>query len=550
MTLRTGGQILVDQLRIQGCDRIFTVPGESFLAVLDALHDAPEIDLIVCRQEGGVTYMADADGKMTGRPGVAFVTRGPGATNASAGVHVAFQDSTPMILFVGDLDRADKDREGFQEVDFPAFFAPIAKWAARIDDASRIPEYVARAYRVATAGRPGPVVLAIPEDMLRDEVAALDRPRVPPIAETPDPGAIGALFELLKEATNPVAIIGGADWSPCAGHHWANFAYRHGIPTAAAFRRQDAIANDCGVYAGQLGYGPNPKLQQRVRDADLLIVVGARLGESTTDGYRLVTPDHPGQILVHIYPDPNELGRVYHADLPICADMSEFAEMADEWSDPDLVRFSAGEEAHAEWREWSEPKPRDGVKLDLGPCVKAMRDLLPADTIICNGAGNFSGWWHRYWHYGVMPTQLAPTSGTMGYGLPAAVAAALRFKDRPVVCVAGDGDFLMNGQELATAAQYGADLLVVLVDNGSYGTIRMHQERDYPARISATTLANPDFVKLAEAYGGWGVRVETTADFAPALDAAIQRKGIRLIHCLTDVEVISNQTTIEKLRES
>ena len=548
MTKRTGGQILVDQLRIQGCDRIFTVPGESFLAVLDALHDAPEIQTIVCRQEGGVAYMADADGKMTGRPGVAFVTRGPGATNASAGVHVAFQDSTPMILFVGDLDRADRDREGFQEIDFTAFFSPIAKWAARIDDARRIPEYVARAWRVATAGRPGPVVLAIPEDMLRDEVEALDRPAVPPVAEMPDPGAVGALFELLKEASSPVAIIGGADWSPRAAHHFANFAYRHGIPVAAAFRRQDAIDNGCGVYAGQLGYGPNPKLQKRIRDADLVIAVGARLGESTTDGYKLIAPDHPDQTLVHVHPDPNELGRVYHADLPICADMGEFAEMADEWNDPDLVRFSAGEEAHREWLEWSEPKPRDGVALDLGPCVAAMREKLPANTIICNGAGNFSGWWHRYWRYGCMPTQLAPTSGTMGYGLPAAVAAAVRFKDRPVVCVAGDGDFLMNGQELATAAQYGADLLVIVVDNGAYGTIRMHQERDYPERISATTLANPDFVKLAEAFGGRGWRVEKTEEFERTLDEAMKARGIRLIHCLTDVEVITNSTTISKLR--
>ena len=553
MTTRTGGQILVDQLRLQGCDRIFTVPGESFLAVLDALHDAPEIDTIVCRQEGGVAYMADADGKMTGRPGVAFVTRGPGATNASGGVHVAFQDSTPMILFVGDLDRADRDREGFQEIDMAAFFAPIAKWAARIDDARRIPEYVARAYRVASAGRPGPVVLAIPEDMLRDTVEALDRPTVPPVAETPDPGAIAAMIELLKEATNPLAIIGGADWGPCAGHHWANFAFRHGIPTAAAFRRQDAVDNRCGVYAGQLGYGPNPKLQQRVRDADLLLVIGARLGESTTDGYKLVTPDHPGQLVVHVHPDPNELGRVYHADLPICADMSEFAQMADEWSDHDLIRFEAGEQAHREWLEWSEPAPRldaDGapVKLDLGLCVKAMRDALPVNTIICNGAGNFSGWWHRYWRYGPAPTQLAPTSGTMGYGLPAAVAAALRFKDRTVVCVAGDGDFLMNGQELATAAQYGANLLVILVDNGAYGTIRMHQERDYPERISATTLANPDFVKLAEAYGGVAERVDATDQFAPALARFLERGGIRLIHCVTDVELISNQTTIAKLR--
>ncbi|MFL6751131.1 MAG: thiamine pyrophosphate-binding protein [Sphingomicrobium sp.] len=545
--LRTGGQILVEQLKIQGCDRIFTVPGESFLAVLDALHDAPEIETIVCRQEGGVSYMADADGKMTGRPGVAFVTRGPGATNASAGVHVAFQDSTPMILFVGDLDRADRDREGFQEIDIAAFFGPVAKWAARIDDARRIPEYVARAFRVATAGRPGPVVLALPEDMLRDEVEAIDRPRIAPIAQPPCAGAMEAMFGLLEDATNPVAIIGGAGWDRDAAHHFATFAFRYGIPTAAAFRRQDAISNDCGVYAGQLGYGPNPKLQQRIREADLLLVVGARLGEATTDGYRLVDPDHPDQLLVHVHPDPNELGRVFRTDLPICADMGEFAEMAADWADPDLVRFSAGEDAHREWLEWSDPAARDGVRLDLGPCVKAMRDALPSNTIICNGAGNFSGWWHRYWHYGPVPTQLAPTSGTMGYGLPAAVAAALRFKDRPVVCVAGDGDYLMNGQELATAAQYGADLLVILVDNGAYGTIRMHQERDYPKRVSATALANPDFVKLAEAYGGWSERVETTEQFAPALARSLQRGGIRLLHCVTDVEIISNQTTIAAL---
>src|SRR5919106_545399 len=547
MTKRSGGRILVDQLRIQGCDRIFTVPGESFLAVLDALHDTPEIDLVICRQEGGVAYMAEADGKLTGRPGIAFVTRGPGATNASIGVHVASQDSTPMILFVGDLARGDKDREGFQEIDFPAFFTPVAKWAARIDDAQRIPEFVYRAWRVATAGRPGPVVLALPEDMLRDEVEVEDRPCVPPLAEAPDPGAVQALFELLKEAASPVAIVGGADWSPRAAHHFANFAFRYGIPTAAAFRRQDAIDNKCGVYAGQLGYGPNPKLQQRIRDADLILAVGPRLGEATTDGYTLITPDHPGQTLVHVHPDPNELGRVYHADLPICADMGEFAEMVDEWNDPDLVRFSCGDEAHQQWLEWSDPKPRDGVGLDLGPCVAAMREKLAANTIVCNGAGNFSGWWHRYWRYGPMPTQLAPTSGTMGYGLPASVAAALRFKDRPVVAVAGDGDFLMNGQELATAIQHGADVLVIVVDNGAYGTIRMHQERDYPRRISATELANPDFVKLAEAYGGWAERVETTEEFAPALARSLERGGIRLLHCVTDVEVITNQTTIAAL---
>jgi acetolactate synthase-1/2/3 large subunit len=546
---RTGGRILVDQLKINGCDRIFTVPGESFLTVLDALHDTPEIAVTVCRQEGGVAYMADADGKITGRPGVAFVTRGPGATNASGGVHVASQDSTPMILFIGDVARGDRDREGFQEVDLPQFFAPIAKWAARIEEARRIPEYVARAWRVATAGRPGPVVLALPEDMLRDEVDVPDRPCVAPLAEAPDPGAIQALFELLKEASSPVAIVGGADWSPRAGHHFANFAFRHGIPVAAAFRRQDAIDNKCGVYAGQLGYGPNPKLQQRIRDADLIIAVGARLGEATTDGYTLVTPEHPGQTLVHVHPDPNELGRVYQTDLPICADMGEFAEMVDEWTDGDLVRFSSGEEAHREWLDWSEPTPRDGVRLDLGSCVAAMREKLPHDTIICNGAGNFSGWWHRYWRYGAMPTQLAPTSGTMGYGVPAAVAASLRFTDRPVIAVAGDGDFLMNGQELATAHQYGCDLLVILVDNGSYGTIRMHQEREYPERLSATQLTNPDFAALARAFGGWAATVEATEDFAPALDEALSQKGVRLIHCKTDVEQISNATTIAKIRE-
>jgi acetolactate synthase-1/2/3 large subunit len=547
---RTGGRILVDQLKIQGCDRIFTVPGESFLAVLDALHDTPEIDLVVCRQEGGVAYMADADGKMTGRPGVAFVTRGPGATNASAGVHVAFQDSTPMILFIGDVARGDRDREGFQEIDFPAFFGPIAKWAARIEDARRIPEYVARAWRVATAGRPGPVVLALPEDMLRDEVEAIDRPAVPPLAEEPDPGAVQAMFELLKDATNPVAIVGGADWSPRASHHFANFAFRHGIPVAAAFRRQDAIDNACAVYAGNLGYGPNPKLQQRIRDADLILAVGPRLGEATTDGYTLITPEHPGQTLVHVHPDPNELGRVYHADLPICADMGEFAEMVDDWNDPDCVRFSCGDDAHKEWLEWSEPKARDGVALDLGPCVAAMREKLPANTIICNGAGNFSGWWHRYWRYGAMPTQLAPTSGTMGYGVPAAVAAALRFQERPVVAVAGDGDFLMNGQELATAAQHDADLLVIVVDNSAYGTIRMHQERDYPKRISGTQLSNPDFAALARAFGASVAEtVSTTAEFMTALDAALGAKGLRLLHCKTDVEQITNATTISKLRE-
>jgi acetolactate synthase-1/2/3 large subunit len=545
---RSGGRILVDNLVAQGCDRIFTVPGESFLAVLDALHDVPAIDLVVCRQEGGVAYMAEADGKMTGRPGVAFVTRGPGATNASIGVHVAHQDSTPMILFVGDVARGDRDREGFQEVDFAAMFGPLTKWAARIEDARRIPEYVARAWSTATAGRPGPVVLVLPEDMLRDEVEAIDRPKVARFCQAADPMAVGTLMEMLKDACAPIAIVGGAGWCSGAAHFFAEFAERIGLPIAAAFRRQDSFPNSSPVYAGNLGYGPNPKLVQRVKEADLVLAVGARLGEATTDGYTLLTPDHPGQLVVHVHPDPEELGRVYRTDLPICADMREFAELAAQWDTDEIAPFSVGASAHRDWLEWTRAQPT-GAALDVGQCVMAMREALPADTIVCNGAGNFSGWWHRYWPYGPMPSQLAPTNGSMGYGLPAGVAAALRFPERQVLVVAGDGDFLMNGQELATAIQHGADLLVLVLDNGSYGTIRMHQEREYPERVSGTTLSNPDFAALARAFGGWAETVESTDEFAPALARAQAHKGVRLLHLKTDVEQITSATTISKIRE-
>ncbi|MEZ5709527.1 MAG: thiamine pyrophosphate-binding protein [Blastomonas sp.] len=544
---RSGGRILVDQLVIQGTDRIFTVPGESFLAVLDALHDTPEIETIICRQEGGVGYMACADGAMTGRPGVAFVTRGPGATNASIGVHVAMQDSQPMILFIGDVDRAMRDREGFQEVDFQAMFAPLCKWAARIDDARRIPEYVARAFAIAQSGRPGPVVLALPEDMLRDEVVALDRPRTIRPAQPVCPDAMGALISLLHDATDPVAIVGGADWCPEAKENFRIFAERIGIPVATAFRRQDCYPSDSQVWAGNLGYGPNPKLADRIKSADLILAVGARLGEATTDGYTLISPDHPDQILVHIHPDPDELNSVYRTDLPICADMAEFAESAALWDD-DLLSFDAGRKAHAEWLEWSAPQP-NGALLDLGQCVTAMREQLHPDSIICNGAGNFSSWWHRHWHYGAMPSQLAPTAGAMGYGVPAAVAASLRFPDRTVVALAGDGDFMMNGQELATAAQYGTDLLVIIIDNGNYGTIRMHQEREYPGRISGTRLVNPDFAALGKAYGGWSALVEKTDDFAPALAEAMTHKGLRLLHLKTDIEQLTaGGATVSGLR--
>ncbi len=547
---RSAAALLVDCLAVQGATRIFTVPGESFLAVLDALPDRPGIDVVTCRQEGGAAFMACADGALTGRPGIAFVTRGPGATNASIGVHVAHQDSQPMILFVGDVARSAQGREGFQEVDFPAFFAPICKWAARIDDPQRIPEYIARAYATAIGGRPGPVVLALPEDMLVEEVPAALEPRPQALrpAQAVCPDAMGALMAMLADAASPIAIIGGAGWNRKAREHFQAFAESIGLPVATAFRRQDAIAPSSPVYAGNLGYGPNPKLVERVRNADLILAVGARLGEATTDGYTLPTLEHPGQTLVHVHPDPEELGRVYRTDLALCSSVDEFAECAMLWVDEGVIPFDAGAEAHAEWEEWATPQPSD-AKLDLAACVAAMRKALPEDTIIANGAGNFAGWWHRYWRYEAYPGQLAPTCGAMGYGVPAAVAAALRFPEHTVVAVAGDGDFLMNGQELATAAQHGASLIVVVVDNGAYGTIRMHQEREYPGRVSATSLANPDFARLAEAFGGWAARVETTDAFVAALNEAKGRTGLRLIHALTDLErIAASGATITGLR--
>lgn len=546
MTLKTGGRLLVDALLEQGCDRIFTVPGESFLAVLDALHDTPAIDLVTCRQEGGVTFMACADGKLSGRPGIAFVTRGPGATNAAIGVHVARQDSQPMILFIGDVDRGTRDREAFQEVDFQAMFAPLAKWAARIDDAARIPEYIARAYATAMNGRPGPVVLALPEDMLCDMVEGTPRPRIARPAQDVMIEDVLAAQTLIEQATRPVAIIGGAYWDAetvAAVEQWGEAA---GVPLVSAFRRQDAVSAGCPVYAGNLGYGPNPALVKRVREADLLIVLGARLGEATTDGYSVVTPDHPGQTLIHIHPDPEELNSVYRADLALCSDVHRAVGMLELQASEAANPHPSGGEAHADYLAWSDPAPRDGVTLDLGQCVAAMRGALPADTIICNGAGNYSGWWHRYWRY-EPGSQLAPTCGAMGYGVPAATAAALRHPERVVVALAGDGCFLMNGQELATAVQHGASMLVIVVDNGGYGTIRMHQEREYPGRVAATRLANPDFAALARAYGCWSETVTRTEDFAPALARAMAETGVRVLHLKTDIEVITPATTLSRI---
>ncbi len=545
-TTKSAAKLLVECLSEQGTDRIFTVPGESFLAVLDALHDASGIDTVTVRQEGGAAFMACADGAMSAaetlRPGIAFVTRGPGATNASIGVHVAHQDSQPMILFVGDVARNMRDREGFQEVDFPAFFAPISKWATRIDDPARIPEYIARAFSIAISGRPGPVVVALPEDMLCDTVpiGLTPRPAVNRPTQAVCPDAMQAMFAMLSDAASPIAIIGGAGWNAKARDHFESFAEKIGLPVATAFRRQDAIAPSSPVYAGNLGYGPNPKLVERVKDADLILAVGARLGEATTDGYTVPTPGTRDQKLIHVHPDPNELGSVYPADLAMACCMDEFAEAASLWEDAGIIPFDAGVKAHREWLGWATyQQSKNPPALDMAACVTAMREALPKDTIICNGAGNFAGWWHRYWRYDGHPTQLAPTSGAMGYGVPAAIAAALRYPSRTVVAVAGDGDFMMNGQELATAAQYGVNLMVLVVDNSAYGTIRMHQERDYPARVSATQLSNPDFAALGAAYGALTATASTTAEFEAALSQAKDQTGIRLIHMKIDIEQLA-----------
>ncbi|MEM6267705.1 MAG: thiamine pyrophosphate-dependent enzyme, partial [Pseudomonadota bacterium] len=445
-----------------------------------------------------------------------------------------------------------RDREGFQEVDFAAFFGPICKWAARIDDASRIPEYVARAFSVAISGRPGPVVLALPEDMLSENVAAslMPRPLVTRPAQAVCPDAMQAMFALLADAASPVAIIGGAGWNAKTREHFQSFAESIGLPVATAFRRQDAIAPTSPVYAGNLGYGPNPKLIERVRNADVVLAVGARLGEATTDGYSVPVPEHPEQMLIHVHPDPSELGRVYRTELALASAVDEFAEAAALWEDHTIIPFDAGAEAHREWQEWSNYHPAEPAPaLDLAACVCAMREALPLDAIICNGAGNFAGWWHRYWRYAGYPSQLAPTAGAMGYGVPAAIAAALRYPEREVVAVSGDGDFLMNGQELATAQQFGVKLLVLVVDNSAYGTIRMHQEREYPGRVSSTELANPDFAALGAAYGAWSARAETTEEFTLALSEAQTRGGLRLIHLKIDIEQLAaSGATVSALR--
>jgi acetolactate synthase I/II/III large subunit len=548
--LRTGGQLLVDQLRIHRTDTVFCVPGESFLAVLDALYDvADEIRLIVCRQEGGAAYMADAYGKLTGRPGVVFVTRGPGASNACVGVHTAYQDSTPMVLFVGQVARTDYERQAFQEIDLHRMYGQLAKWVVQVESARRIPEMVARAFSMSTSGRPGPVVLALPEDMLLEEVQAEDAEPYKTVQAHPGASELAQMREMLARAKRPIMILGGTTWTSQAVDDITAFAQDNHLATATTFRRQDRFDNLHPCYAGDLGIAPNPKLAAQVRSADLVLAVGTRLGEAATDGYQHLSVPHPEQRLVHAYMGAEELGRVYQADLPINAGMAQFAAAARSLRPVDSSAWAAATEAaHQEYLAYSEPIPNLG-SLQLADIIAALRHHLPLETIVCNGAGNYSGWIHRFWRFRKYGTQLAPTSGSMGYGVPAAVVASIVFPDRPILSFSGDGCFLMNGQEIATAVQYGLKPIFFVINNGMFGTIRMHQEREYPGRVSGTMLTNPDFAALGRAYGLHGETVERTEDFDSAFTRARAAGRAALIELRLDLEAISTRISLSKLRE-
>ena len=547
--LPSGGQILVDCLKVHGVDLAFCVPGESFLAVLDALYDAREqVRLIVCRQEGGAAFMAEAYGKLTGRPGICFVTRGPGASNASIGVHTAYQDSSPMILFIGQVGGDVVEREAFQEVDYRRMFGQMGKWVAQIDRAERIPEYMNHAFHLAVSGRPGPVVLALPEDMLVSRALAPDVRRYQRVKPSPSASEMTHLASLLKQAQSPLTILGGSDWTTQACQDVRSFAEAWNLPVACSFRRQDLLDNRHRNYAGEVGIAISPELKKRAREADLVLAIGPRLGEMTTGGYTLFDLPRPLQTLVHVHPGAEELGRVYQAQLMINSGMEQFAACAKALTPP----------AEVAWGKWTqmlrqeyllsiEPVPMPGT-LNLSEAVAWLRSRLPPDSIVTNGAGNFSGWVQRFYQYTGLRTQLAPTNGAMGYGVPAAVAAKLLHPERTVVCFSGDGDFLMTGQELATAVQFGAAVVFLVVNNGMYGTIRMHQERRFPGRVVGTALKNPDFLKLAHAYGAFGASVTRTAEFAPAFDEAVAHKGPAIIELKMDPEIITTRTTLSEIR--
>jgi acetolactate synthase-1/2/3 large subunit len=540
---RTAARILVDQLVAQGVERATCVPGESYLQVLDALIDS-RIDLLTCRAEGGAAMMAEAYGKLTGRPGICFVTRGPGATNASPGLHIAMQDSTPMILFVGQIERGMRDREAFQELDYRATFGALAKWVVEIDDAARIPEIVARAFRVAMQGRPGPVVIALPEDMLDDTAHVADAPMIDPVDATPSSADIDTLGELLAAARNPVAIVGGSRWTSEARDAVVAFAHAQGLPVTAQFRRAPLFPATDDHFIGDLGLAPNPKLIDRIKAADLILLIGGRMSEIASQSYTLLGIPSGDQTVVHIHPDPMELGRVYQPALAINATPGAFLSAASRLDQ----RKGDVTTARADYLAWSDTPPQVPGDFQYGDVMLWLRDRLPPDAVICNGAGNFASWIHRYYRFRDFGTQLAPTSGSMGYGLPAGVMAKRQKPESIVLTLAGDGDFLMNGQEFATAVHHDIPLVVAVIDNGIYGTIRMHQERTFPGRVSATKLTNPDFAALARAYGGHGETVSTTAEFAPAFERALASGKPAILHCLLDPQAITPTATLDGIR--
>ena len=545
---RSGAKILVDALRVHGVDTAFGVPGESYLAVLDALHDVQdEIRFVICRQEGGAANMADAYGKLTGRPGICFVTRGPGAANASLGIHTSHQDSTPVILFIGQVGNDVVEREAFQEIDYRRMYGQMAKWVAQIDRADRVPEYISHAFHTAVSGRPGPVVLALPEDMQTELATVPDTARYQRVAAHPGASDMRKLREMLSHAERPMIIVGGGGWNASACADFQSFVTAYNLPVGCSYRCQDLIDNRDPHYVGDVAVGLNPKLAERFRQCDLLLVIGARLGEWTTVNYTLFDVPRPRMKFVHVHPGAEELGRVYQGDLLINAGMPEFASAAaglepvnERWAE-----WTGG--ARADLETWQRPVQTPG-KANMSEIVKFLRERLPRDAIITNGAGNFSLWVHRFYQYGGFRTQLAPTSGAMGYGVPSAVAAKIVHPERTVIAFSGDGDFLMTGQELATAAQYDAKVIFVVVNNGMYGTIRMHQEREFPGRPSGTHLRNPDFAALARAYGMHGEIVEATGEFESAFERAQKAQTSALIEIRIDPDSISPRTTLSAIR--
>jgi acetolactate synthase-1/2/3 large subunit len=544
----TGGRILVEQLLVNGVTHAFCVPGESYLAVLDALRDAP-INLTVCRQEGGAAMMAEAQGKLTGRPGICFVTRGPGATNASAGIHIAMQDSTPMVLFIGQVERSFRGREAFQEIDYTRFFAPICKWVAEIDDAHRLPEFISRAFSVATSGRPGPVVLSLPEDMLMEEVFA---PAVPPVAEVEqglDDEALREIEKLLSTAKAPLLLLGGSTWSEAGREAITKFSETWALPTAVSFRRQNLFDHTHRNFAGHVGIVPDPALAQRVKNADVILMLGGRFSEMPSQSYTLMNVPQPRQKLIHIHPDPEELGKVYHPALALCARADEAAiKLAALTPAQKLAWSGAAQEAHAAYHKWIQPTQNPGP-MQLAELVLKMAELVPEGAIIANGAGNFAAWIHRFYPFRKFNTQVAPTSGSMGYGLPAALAAKALHPERAVVCFTGDGDLMMTVQELATAVQHKLNVIVIVIDNGMYGTIRMHQEKNFPGRPYAVDLKNPDFKAMAKSFGCAAFAVNKTEEFAPAFKQALQAKIPSLIHVKIDPEAITPTKSLSAIRE-